>query len=76
MQLMNAYAAELKLENSSFLNPHGMCNNSSSAIDIAKICTECFKIPLFLKIVATQKHTIKIRYISEKGDCIGKPILL
>lgn len=35
-------------------NPHGMCNNFSSALDIAKVISECFKIPLFCKIINTK----------------------
>lgn len=35
IQLMNTYATELGLTNSTFLNAHGMCKNKSSARDIA-----------------------------------------
>lgn len=35
IQLMNTFAVELGLSNSTFVNAHGMCKNKSSARDIA-----------------------------------------
>lgn len=64
---MNTFALELGLNNSTFVNVHGMCKNKSSARDIAVLTSECYKIPLFSKIVLTKHYTMKARYISNHG---------
>ena len=68
LQLMNTYANQLGLSTSSFVNVQGMCKNKSSARDIAVITSECYKIPLFSKIVMTKNYTAKIKYISDHGE--------
>lgn len=68
LQLMNTYASELKLENSTFSNVHGMCSNLSSARDMAILISECYKIPLFSKIVLTRYHTLRIKYVADSGE--------
>lgn len=66
--LMTEYAKELGLSGSSFVNTHGMCKNKSTARDVALLTSECFKIPLFTKIVSTKNYMVSARYISEVGE--------
>lgn len=61
---MNTYANEIGLKDSTFVNVHGMCKNKSNAKDMAILISECYKIPLFSKIVMTKSHNAKVRYIS------------
>lgn len=76
LQLMNSYSAELNLTNSTFLNVHGMCKNKSSARDMAVLTSECYKIPLFSKVVNTRSYGLKAKYISSQGEMRVKEIQL
>lgn len=53
-----------------------MCKNKSTARDIALITSECYKIPLFSKIVLTKYYTLKAKYISNNGEVKIKDIQL
>ncbi len=57
---MNAKAKELKLTNTTFVNPHGLDaeGHLTSAKDLAIIAAEALKKPLFREIVNTKRHTI------------------
>ena len=64
---MNSFAAELNMVDSFFENPHGMYKNKSSAKDIAILLSECYKIPLFSKIVKAKTYTAMAKYITNEG---------
>ena len=57
--LMNEKAAELKLTNTHFTNPHGLDNpeHYTTAKELAIIAAEALKNPEFKKIVSTYKRT-------------------
>lgn len=59
-ELMNAKAAYLGLDNTHFVNPHGLHddNHYTSAYDLAVISCEAMKNPIFREIVSTKKVTI------------------
>lgn len=59
---MNKLAQSLSLCDTVFQNPHGMSNtiNLSSAKSIAKITLYALKIPIFRRIVQSNKHTCSI----------------
>lgn len=65
--LMKKYAKEMELSDSTFTNPHGLYGNLSSAIDVAKLASECFKIPLFCKISSAKQQIIRPREINDHG---------
>jgi len=56
LEEMNKTADNLNLKGSFYDSPHGLsnANNRQSALDIAKLCTQSMKIPLFKEIVATK----------------------
>ncbi len=60
-ELMNAKAKELGMENSHFINPHGLHDEEhySTAIDMAKAAVYAMKNETFRKIVATEEYTAK-----------------
>lgn len=74
--LMKKYAKEMGLIDSTFVNPHGLTSNLCSAIDVAKLASECFKIPLFSKISSTKQHSIRPREINEHGEVVHRVSLL
>ena len=53
-----------------------MVNNISCGVDIAKATSECFKIPLFCKIVNTKEMVIQARYVDNNGDMMQRAINL
>jgi len=50
---MNKVASNIKMSETTFANPHGLCHfyNRSSCVDLAKLCIHAMKIPLFRGIV-------------------------
>lgn len=69
---MNANAKSLEMRQSCFGNPHGLPNfrNSSNPYDLALLIAKCLAIPLFLKVVGTQKYSA---WITNEG--VKKEIL-
>ncbi len=61
-EMMNKRAEELKLENTHFVNPHGLSaeGHYTTAYDLATITAEAMQYPLFCEIVATK--TARVRY--------------
>ncbi|HPG92288.1 MAG TPA: D-alanyl-D-alanine carboxypeptidase family protein [Clostridia bacterium] len=61
-ELMNAKAEFLVLQNTHFVNPHGLHddNHYTSAYDLAIISCAAMKNPIFREIVSTKKITIGI----------------
>ena len=59
---MNQMARYLKLESTSFNNPHGLSNtiNLSTAKNLATMVSYALKIPLFQKIVNTTAYECQI----------------
>ena len=57
--LMNSKAKELGLENTSFANPHGLSNSNhyTTAYELALICAQAYKNPLFSQIAASKSYT-------------------
>lgn len=76
LALMKKHAADMELKDTTFTTPHGLSGNISSALDVAHLASECFKIPLFSKIVSTRKYTVRPRHISEDGDEVTRICLL
>jgi len=67
--LMNEYAANLKLENTIFYNPHGLEEsngdaNKSTTLDMAKLTKYAMQNEKFREIFKTKKHTAKTNYKS------------
>lgn len=67
---------ELELDECVVSNPHGMVGNTASALDVAKIAAECFKIPLLSKIASMIKTTIKTKDIDEEGEVKTRVIVI
>ncbi len=61
VEMMNQKAKELRLENTNFVNPHGLhaVNHYSSAYDIAVMSYYALKYPLFAKMVSTGEYDIQ-----------------
>lgn len=59
---MNEKAKQLGLKKTKFCNPHGLPHSESKSTveDIAKLCSICLKIDLFLHIVNTKKYRITV----------------
>ena len=66
VELMNDRAASLGLENTHFVNPHGLNaeGHYSSARDLAKIMAEGMKNPLFAEIATTKSISFGARSYS------------
>ena len=68
---MHRYAKELKLENTVFINPHGLdlpdAQGKSTAADIARISVIATKCESILKIVHKKKSTILVK---RKGEIV------
>ncbi len=60
-ELMNAKAKELGMDDSHFVNPHGLHDEEhySTALDMAKVAAYAMKNETFRTIVGTDKHTAK-----------------
>lgn len=59
-EMMNERASELGLENTHFVNPHGLTaeEHYTTASDLAHIAAEAMKYPLFREIVGTKSITV------------------
>jgi len=59
-EMMNARAAELGMENSHFVNPHGLHdpNHYTSAYDLYLVAQEAMKHELFRTLVSTAKYVV------------------
>ncbi|MEZ6133029.1 MAG: serine hydrolase [Planctomycetaceae bacterium] len=55
---MNRMAIELKMENTTFRNPHGLTQDGhqSTAADLVKLTTAALQQPLFRQYVSTRQH--------------------
>ncbi len=60
VEQMNARASELGLNNSHFVNPHGLDaeGHAASAADLAIIAAKAMQNPIFKNIVKTKRYTI------------------
>lgn len=76
MNRMRSLAVSLGLKESVFSNPHGASGNTSSALDMARLASECFKIPLFSKISNTRRMAIKTKEVDSNGDILIRSCLL
>lgn len=61
LEEMNKTAEELNLKCSFYDSPHGLSNtnNRSSALDVAKLATQCMKNSKFREIVQTKFYSVK-----------------
>lgn len=61
LEEMNKTAEELNLKSSFYDSPHGLSNsnNRSSALDVAKLATQCMKNSKFRDIVQTKFYSVK-----------------
>lgn len=59
-ELMNRKALELGMENSHFVNPHGLtaAEHYSTALDMGKLAAEAMKNSVFAEIVSTKEVTV------------------
>ena len=57
---MNAVAKELKLGETSYLDPHGLGRNVSSPRDLAALALRATQDPTFAKCVRTRRHTCEV----------------
>eukprot|EP01016_Furgasonia_blochmanni_P041974 TRINITY_DN5525_c0_g1_i4.p1 TRINITY_DN5525_c0_g1~~TRINITY_DN5525_c0_g1_i4.p1 ORF type:complete len:255 (+),score=20.56 TRINITY_DN5525_c0_g1_i4:855-1619(+) len=59
---MNRYAILMGLEDTVYVNPHGLSNkfNRSSAHDLAKLCFFCMKNEMFERIVGTRVYGCRV----------------
>lgn len=73
---MKKLANEMDLKQSTINSPHGLNGNISSALDVARLAAECFKIPLFYKIATTKRIPISVRLVSDEGELVNKVCLL
>ena len=60
-ELMNAKCRQLEMNNSHFMNPHGLSENGhySTASDLAKLMLHCMQNPDFAELTATKAAAIK-----------------
>lgn len=60
-EMMNKRAEELKLENTHFINPHGLSaeGHYTTAHDLAMITAEAMQYPLFCEIVSTKMTRVR-----------------
>ena len=67
---MNKLAKQLKLQNTSFDNPHGLANkyNVSSANDLAIATREFIKVAEFRDIITTKSYSGRLR--NESGETV------
>ena len=58
---MNKNAELLSLKSTMFDSPHGLSNtnNKCSALDVAKLATQCMKFKKFREVVCTKFYTVK-----------------
>lgn len=63
VSLMNRKATQLQLEDSHFVNPHGLhdANHYTTAADLEKISKETLKNPTIRKIVQTKVYSCKLK---------------
>ncbi len=57
---MNRTAKALKMEETKYLDPHGLSKNLASARDLATLTFTALKNPLFAKYVQTRRHTCEV----------------
>ena len=67
MARMKKLVKQLGLQECTVANPHGLIGNTASALDVARLAAECFKIPLFSRIVCTRKTVVKTKDVDEDG---------
>ena len=65
---MNSEAKKLEMRDTKYGNPHGLPhkNAQTTCEDMAKLCSVCLKIPLFLKVVGTEFYRFKVEYEKSK----------
>jgi len=64
VSLMNEYAKNIGMNNTAFINSHGLENdegigNTSTSYDMALLSSEAYKNELYKQIVSTEKYTVK-----------------
>ena len=61
VEMMNAKVEVLRLQDTHFVNPHGLDtpNHYSSAYDLALLSRYALRIPLFSRIVSTREFTVQ-----------------
>jgi len=69
-ELVNSYCKLMHLENIKYVESdpsmrkhHNFCSPS----DLAKLAIECLNIPLYTDILRKREHSVKIKYVDEKG---------
>ena len=76
-EIMNSKAAELGLENTHFVTPHGLDNpeHYTTAFELAKLADYALKNEMFAKVVGTKNYTVTIngypKNISNTNELLG-----
>lgn len=76
-EMMNSKAAELGLENTHFVTPHGLDNSEhyTTAFELAKLADYALKNEMFAKVVGTKNYTVTIngypKNISNTNELLG-----
>jgi D-alanyl-D-alanine carboxypeptidase (penicillin-binding protein 5/6) len=76
-EMMNSKAAELGLENTHFVTPHGLDNpeHYTTAFELAKLADYALKNEMFAKVVGTKNYTVTIngypKNISNTNELLG-----
>lgn len=73
VQRMNARAAELGLEQTHFVNPHGLdaAGHESSAADLLRLALELRIYPLFREITATESANVAGHSLQNTNELLG-----
>lgn len=59
---MNEEAQKLSLTQTIYKNPHGLPHKDAQTTceDVARLCSECLKLPLFLRVVGTKNYKFRV----------------
>jgi len=74
VQLMNDLVAEMGLQDTHFMNPHGLdeVNHFSSAYDLAQIARKVLAHPVLSQMVATREKWAASRLLTNRNQLLGQ----
>ena len=74
VELMNEWVAEMGLQDTHFMNPHGMdqVSHFSSAYDLAQIARRILAHPILSQIVATRERWAASRLLTNTNELLGR----
>lgn len=73
-ELMNRKARALGLEETHFVNPHGLDaeDHYSTALDLARLAAAAMENPIFCRVVSTKTATLEGRYFSNHNKLLWR----